>query len=167
MRELEEMELAVVARLEYPADEMARRRWLNTLRTAVAVGSLVARTERRERPGAMVRRDWLNLPPLQNPPVITVCHFIARDAYRQWRGAHPPPPAAGAALIRDWLEPAPAEEPPRQASIPRREIAAQLKAGASMATINRETGAPIKQIRRIRDAAGIPKATPGPKPKAE
>lgn len=101
LAERQELEPWEIARLEFPGVSAARRQWLATLQTAIYYGLLPARVETRQRPGLICNRDWLRLPPIQDPPRDETHYFVARDAYRIWRATQPDAPVSS--LIHPWL----------------------------------------------------------------
>lgn len=109
---LSELDLALdeVAALEYPAPGPARKAFAAALSAAIRYGDLAATIQRWQRPGLLVNRDFLRLPPIQQAPVQCVETRIDRGSYRAWRATCPADLLSPLSQIHKWLGATPAIE---------------------------------------------------------
>ena len=107
---LSEPDLALdeVLQLEHPGDRAARNALSRAIRAAIQYGDLTATTRQWQRPGLLVNRDWLRLPPLQHKPTQCSEHLLEREAYRQWRAQCPAELLSPLTQIHKWLSATPA-----------------------------------------------------------
>ena len=120
-----ELALGDLVQLEHPTDRAARMALSRAIRAAIQYGDLTATTRQWQRPGLLVNRDWLRLPPLQHKPTQCSEHLLEREAYRQWRAQCPARLLSDLSHIGAWLgatpEPArPATPEPVENSLPER-----------------------------------------------
>lgn len=167
LAERDTLELGEIAMLEFPTDRTARGRWCVALKVAIHHGLLPARTENRQRPGSRVNRDFLRLPPIENPPVVESRYFISRNDYRTWRRANAPTPSEPC-FIEEWLvaqNPAqPKSETPRLSEL---DIKKMRESGMSREKIHEEYPIISKhRIGLVDKRFKIQPLPPGPKPKS-
>ena len=156
---LSEPDLALdeVLQLEHPGDRAARNALSRAIRAAIQYGDLTATTRQWQRPGLLVNRDWLRLPPLQHKPTQCSEHLLEREAYRQWRAQCPtnlllPPPLS---KIKKWLGDLarPESIPPVGTSLPerrQRQDALNHAIRAAIAVLS-PSGDPLPQPRALFD----------------
>ena len=115
-----ELALGDLVQLEHPGDPAARNALSRAIRAAIQYGDLTATTRQWQRPGLLVNRDWLRLPPLQHKPTQCSEHLLERETYRQWRAQCPANLLSPLTKIQKWLGATPpaASIPPVETSLP-------------------------------------------------
>lgn len=107
-----DLALDEVLALEHPGDLAGRKALSSAIRAAIQYGDLPATIRQWQRPGLLVNRDWLRLPPIQNKPTQCSETRLERDTYRAWRAQCPVELLSPLSKIHKWLGAMPPAESP-------------------------------------------------------